>query len=204
MGRVWWSAQAEADLESIDPAVRDQLRRNAEMILHDILPRTDPADEGTDGEIMWHRGDGHGRFTKRPNGPQDYFLIYRRCDPFPGSEDPDYEVLAVCSIHQVAYTWVQMTSTPAESGDPSDAVVLPGLSITEGSRHHHRRTQGRALRRPVIVAKGVANPACPATGPGPILLQSGCDRARRHRPARRAPACRAGRPPRAAPPQHRH
>ena len=42
MGRVWWSAQAEADLESIDPAVRDQLRRNAEMILHDILPRTTP------------------------------------------------------------------------------------------------------------------------------------------------------------------
>jgi len=56
----------------------------------------------------------------------------------------------------------------------------------------------------VIVVKGVANPACPATGPGPLLLQSGCDRARHHRPARCVPACRAGRPPRSAPPEHRH
>ena len=56
----------------------------------------------------------------------------------------------------------------------------------------------------MIVVKGVANPACPATGPGPFLLQSGCDRARHHRPARRVPACRAGRPPRSAPPEHRH
>jgi hypothetical protein len=43
-----------------------------------------------------------------------------------------------------------------------------------------------------------------ATGLGPILLQSGCDRARRHRPTRHAASCRAGRPPRAAPPEHRH
>lgn len=125
MGRVLWSAQAEADQESVDPAVRGQLRRSAEVILHDIPPRTDPADEGAYGEIMWHRGDGHGRFTKRPHGPQDYFLIYRRCVPSPGSEGPEFEVLAVCSIRQVACMWVQMTSTPAEGEDRSEAVTVP-------------------------------------------------------------------------------
>ena len=118
MGRVSWSDQAEDDLNSIDPAVRDQLRRNAEEILHLIPPCTDPADEGAYSGIMWHRGDGHGRFTRRPNGPQDYFLIYRRCDPAPGSEDPEFEVLAVCSIHQVACMWVQMTSTSADISPP--------------------------------------------------------------------------------------
>jgi hypothetical protein len=66
------------------------------------------------------------------------------------------------------------------------------------------RALDRGRRRPVIVVKGVANPACPATGPGPFLLQSGCDRARHHRPARRVPTCRAGRPPRSAAPEHRH
>jgi hypothetical protein len=114
MGRVSWSGQAEADLDSIDPVVRDQLRRNAEEILHLIPPCTHPADEGADSGIMWHRGDGHGRFTDRSNGPQDYFLLYRSCDPAPGSEDPEFEVLAVRSIHQVARMWVQMTSTPAD------------------------------------------------------------------------------------------
>ena len=39
---------------------------------------------------------------------------------------------------------------------------------------------------------------------GPILLQTGCDRACRHRPARHAGVCQAGRAARAAPPEHRH
>jgi hypothetical protein len=118
MGKVWWSDQAAAELDSIDPAVRDQLRQSVEEILHVISPRTaDPAEEGAEGEIMWHRGDGHGRFTRRPKGPQDYFLLYKRRDTASGSEDPEFEVLAVCSIHHVARMWVQMTSPPAETGD---------------------------------------------------------------------------------------
>jgi hypothetical protein len=114
MGSVSWSDQAEADLESIDPAVGKQLRRNAEQILRPIsLATADPADEGVYGEIMWHRGDGQDRFTREEdNGTQDYFLFYRRRDPAPGREDPDYEVLAVRSIHQMASMWVQMTSEP--------------------------------------------------------------------------------------------
>ena len=54
-------------------------------------------------------------------------------------------------------------------------------------------------------------PACRAAGPGPFFYSPGCDRAccyrslpRRHRPGRRASARRAGGPPRAAPPEHRH
>jgi hypothetical protein len=133
MGRVSWSDQAAADLDSIDPAVRDQLKRNAEKILHLIPPGADPADEGAWSGIMWHRGDGHGRFTKLPNGPQDYFLLYKRREPASGSEDseedPDFEVLAVCSIRQVASVWVQMTSTPAESRDRSQAVAVANLPI---------------------------------------------------------------------------
>ena len=118
MGRVSWSARAEADLEAIRPrTVKNLLKRNAEKILHVFSPQTaDPADEGIEGEIMWHRGDGHGRFTKLPKGPQDYFLIYRTCDPASGSEDseedpegdPDFEVLAIYSIRQVACMWLQM------------------------------------------------------------------------------------------------
>ncbi len=75
---------------------------------------------------------------------------------------------------------------------------------SNGWRQDRQESLGPGQGRPVIVVKGVANPACPATGPGPFLLQSGCDRARHHRPARCVPACRAGRPPRSAPPEHRH
>jgi hypothetical protein len=110
MGKVWWSDQAAAELEAVKPrTARNLLKRKAEEILHVISPRTgDPADEGVEGEIMWHRGDSHGRFTKL----QDYFLLYKRRDPASGSEDPegdpDFEVLAVCSIYQVACIWRQM------------------------------------------------------------------------------------------------
>jgi hypothetical protein len=121
MVRVRWSAEAEADLKTINPpAVRDQLRDNTGEILHLISPRNaDPADEGAEGGIMWHRGDGHGRFTRQPEGPQDYFLFYCRCDPAPEfadpEEDPEFEVLAVCSNRQVASMWVQMDAGEAQS-----------------------------------------------------------------------------------------
>ena len=35
---VSWSDKAEADLESINPIVKDQLRRNAEVTLPNIMP----------------------------------------------------------------------------------------------------------------------------------------------------------------------
>jgi hypothetical protein len=119
MAKVWWSDQAAAYLENIRPrATRNVLKHKAGEILHVILPHNaDSADEGVEGEIMWHRGDGHGRFTKLPKGPQDYFLIYKRRDPASGSEDseeeppegdPDFEVLAVYSVRQVACMWLQM------------------------------------------------------------------------------------------------
>jgi hypothetical protein len=120
MVRVRWSAEAKTDLETISSAaVRDQLRNNAGEFLHLISPHSaDPADEGVDGEVMWHRADGHGRFTRRPEGPQDYFLIYAKCDP-PGFEDPEedleFEVLAVRSVRQVACMWLRMGDAEVQS-----------------------------------------------------------------------------------------
>ena len=125
MGKVWWSDQAVADLEIIDPAVRDQLVQNVGEILHVVSPRNaDPAEDGVEGEIMWHRGDGHRRFTRLPKGPQDYFLIYKRHDTASLTKDPEFEVLAVYSIEQVACMWVQMTSLSAETVDRSQAAVI--------------------------------------------------------------------------------
>jgi hypothetical protein len=113
MERVSWSDQAEADLQSIDSAVRGQLRRNAEEMLDHIPPNTaHPADEGANGGIMWHRGIGDGGSTDQDNGPQNYFLLYRKRNPAPG-----FEILAVCSIHQMASMWAQMTREPRDTYD---------------------------------------------------------------------------------------
>lgn len=120
MGRVLWSGQAEADLANLErdcPAIGNQLKRCAGKVLHLISRNADPDEEGMVGEIMWHRGDGHGTFMKRRGcGPQDYFLFYRRCDSAPGGEDPEFEVLAVRSIHQVGAMWLAQTAS-----DPPDA-----------------------------------------------------------------------------------
>jgi hypothetical protein len=113
MGRVSWSTQAEADLDSVDPAVADQLRRNAEQILHDIPPNTaHSADEGACAGIMWHRGIGHGWSAEEDNEPQNYFFLYRKWNPALG-----FEILAVRSIHQIASMWVQMTREPRDTYD---------------------------------------------------------------------------------------
>lgn len=139
---VSWSDQAKADLESIYPAARNMLMRYAGEVLHLISPRNaDPAEEGVHGEIMWHRGDGHGRFMKRDRrGPQDYFLFYRKCHSAPGCEDLEFEVLAVISIHEVGGRWLaQMTSDPP---DAADARLLRAA--------HHVATSGSAeAGRPV-------------------------------------------------------
>lgn len=115
MGRVSWSDQAEADLNRIAPAVADQIRRNAEKILHDIPPLDHPADEGALGDgFLWHRGVAHGRHTEQEeqdDGPQNYFLLYRKRD-----SDPEFEILAVPSEKQVASKWAQMTREPRDTG----------------------------------------------------------------------------------------
>jgi|SRR5271166_3292087 len=115
MGEVWWSDQAESDLESIDLAVRDEIRRNAEKILHQNPPCPYPADEDADDAgVMWRCCTNHEQERQieagwlpeeADDGAQawDYFLIYRSLNPGPG-----FEVLAVRSIQQIANWWIRM------------------------------------------------------------------------------------------------
>ena len=109
MPKVTWTARAVADVETLvaEPTVRQQLKANAETILHDI-PSTEvarPADEGVAAGIMWHRGtaDEFENFSEQDDGPWNYFLFYRRQEPGPG-----FEVLAVRSVSQIASAWEQM------------------------------------------------------------------------------------------------
>lgn len=128
MRKVLWSDQAEADLtelEIIYRGITKQLKRCAGKVLHPISPRTaDPAEEGIAGEIMWHRGDGHGDFMKRRGGcgPQDFFLFYRRCGSAARPKGPEFEILAVLSIHQVARMW--LAQTESDPPDAADAGLL--------------------------------------------------------------------------------
>jgi hypothetical protein len=122
--RVRWSDQSIADMESIGPVVRDQLRRNAQEILHDVQAPT--AHEGAEGGIMWHRGITHEQERLIETGmlweegddeakAWDYFLFYRRLNP------GQFEVLAVRSIHKIAAQWVQVNENK-EAADDVDAV----------------------------------------------------------------------------------
>ena len=67
--RVWWTPEAESDMQSVvdDPAVRDQLKRNAEVTLHEIEPSDggDRRSEGFEGEVIWHRGWDHEQERRR-------------------------------------------------------------------------------------------------------------------------------------------
>jgi hypothetical protein len=120
--RISWSRRAKKDLKAIVAiaAVRDQLRRNAGEILHDISserrPRcADVGDGGAAGEIMWHRGVAHEHelLPEQADGPESYFLFYRRQTPPPG-----FEVLAVRSTQQVAILWERMSRESANEEDP--------------------------------------------------------------------------------------
>ncbi len=103
MPRVSWG-KAQADLESIDPAMVGQLRDSAEEILHDIPPVEYPADEGVAlDRIMWHRGAAHESLNEQADGPQNYLLLYKKQD-----SDPEFEILAVRSIQQIANKHVKM------------------------------------------------------------------------------------------------
>jgi hypothetical protein len=113
---VSWSDQAEAELRSIaNPAVRRQIRRNAELpeVVHHIPPRDYPVDEGHHGGIMWHRAISHGRSTGQDDGPVGYFLFYRSRRRNP----PEFEIKAVRSLRQMASMWVQMNKGPDDIYD---------------------------------------------------------------------------------------
>ena len=104
--RVSWSDQAEAELEALvpDPAVREQLKRNAEATLHHVVTYT--PHEGAEDGIMWHRGITHeqerqietGSLPEDDDGTQcwDYFLFYRPLD------SAGFEVIGLRSTHQIA------------------------------------------------------------------------------------------------------
>jgi hypothetical protein len=85
---VWWTPEAESDLQLVvdDPAVRDQLKRNAETTLHEIEASADRdrRAEGFEGEVMWHRGWDHEQERRESwypeqadDGPWNYVLFYR-------------------------------------------------------------------------------------------------------------------------------
>ena len=106
--RVSWTPEAESDLQLVvnDPAVRDQLKRNAEATLHEIEAFTseDRRAEGFEGEVMWHRGWTHEQELRASwlpepanDGPWNYVLFYRRA-----LGPAEFVVLAVRSRIQIA------------------------------------------------------------------------------------------------------
>jgi hypothetical protein len=115
VSRVSWTLEADANLRLVidDPAVRDQLKRNAEATLHEIegSPGEDLRSEGFDGEVMWHRGWTHEqecRASWHPeqadDGPWNYVLFYRSA-----VGPAKFEVLAVRNRLQIAdRIWEQM------------------------------------------------------------------------------------------------
>jgi len=123
MSRVTWLAQAEAELEALvpDPAVRDQLRRNAEATLHHVATCT--PHEGAEDGIMWHRGITHEQERQIEAGslPEadddgtrcwDYFLFYRPLD------SAGFEVVGVRSNSQIA-SWELMYGIFGYIADPA-------------------------------------------------------------------------------------
>ena len=112
---VSWSNKAEAKLDSIALAVADDLRRNAEEILHDIPP---VVYEGDEGDLprgrMWHRGAAHERLseqdeslTEQDDGPQNYVFRYRR-----QGANPEFEILDILSNEEMARLYARMYMTP--------------------------------------------------------------------------------------------
>ena len=93
--RLLWD-RAESDLGGVDPAVVAQLKRSAERVLHNIPPWKHPFDEGISDGIMWHRAKIHETSDETSDGPQNYFLFYRK------RTDHEFEILGVCSIYEIA------------------------------------------------------------------------------------------------------
>ena len=106
--RVSWTPRAESDLQVAvgDPAIRDQIRRNAETTLHEIeaFSDRDRRDEGFEGETLWHRGWTHEQELRKSwlpeladDGPWNYVLFYKRAVGL-----AEFEILAVRSRLQIA------------------------------------------------------------------------------------------------------
>lgn len=123
--RVAWTPEADSDLQLIvkDPAVREEVKRNAEMTLHDIeaFSGQDRRSEGFEGEIMWHRGWNHKQERRASwlpeqadEGPWNYVLFYRSA-----VGPAEFEVLAVRSRIQIAsriWEQLQNRSSPRQWG----------------------------------------------------------------------------------------
>ena len=103
--KVSWH-KAEPDLAGIDPLVVDQLKQNAEELLHDIPPLKHE-DEGVRDGIMWHRGAVGEWLEEQSDGPQNYFLFYLK-----SQSGHDFEILAVRSLRQVSAWWLRLTDDP--------------------------------------------------------------------------------------------
>jgi hypothetical protein len=112
---VSWGTEAEAKLDSIAIAVADELRRNAEEILHHIPPVEFEGDEGDlpDGR-MWHRGAAHERLSEQDerlseqdNGSQNYVFVYRKQD-----SNPEFKILDVLSNREMARLYVRIYMPP--------------------------------------------------------------------------------------------
>lgn len=120
--RVSWTPAAESDLQLVvdDPAVRDQLKLNAEMTLHEIEASAgrDRGSEGFEGEVMWHRGIACGMLSEEllaqedDDGPWNYFFLYTPRRPGPENLAPGsyFEILDLrrISIADVAEQWEKM------------------------------------------------------------------------------------------------
>jgi hypothetical protein len=127
-----WSDKAETDLESINPIVKDQLRRNAEVTLSDIMlcrARSTSAmarslasrithEQEREAEWLWWEDDDGAQVW-------DYVLFYRRRSP------TEFEVLGVRSTRQIAIACMQRTGKPPEPPD----------DVSHSERHagHQRR-----------------------------------------------------------------
>ena len=121
--RVSWTPEAESDLQLVvdDPAVRDQLKRNAEVTLHEIEASAggDRRSEGCEGEVKWHRGWDHEQERRESwypeqadDGPWNYVLFYRSA-----AGPAEFEVLAVRGRLQIAdRIWEQMQKGSQPSG----------------------------------------------------------------------------------------
>jgi hypothetical protein len=112
---VSWDNEAEAKLGSMTPAVADELRRNAEEILHDIPPVDYEGDEGDlPNGGMWHRGAAHARLSEQDEGlseqgggAQNYVFLYRRQD-----SSPQFEILKVLSNKEMASLYARIYMPP--------------------------------------------------------------------------------------------
>lgn len=185
--RVSWTPAAESDLQLVvdDPAVRDQLRRNAEVTLHEIEASAggDRRSEGFEGEVMWHRGWDHEQERRESwhpeladDGPWNYVLFYQSA-----VVPAKFVVLAVRSRIQIAdRIWGQLQAGSVEiprflsppPGDIGNTADVQDLEVPVGVRFFRawapwpveQKVVPRAvvfLRQELLGRRPAINPAMP-------------------------------------------